>query len=79
MSHAFGGENPPFVLTDLRGPSGVNEQEGWKLIFMGAMKGIRNPKAHERIVQTDAERTLEYLAFASLLMRRLDDATQGRE
>ena len=35
---------------------------------MGAVRGIRNPDAHELFKEA-----LETLAFASLLMRRLDD------
>ncbi len=40
---------------------------------MGAIKGIRNPKAHENIKQKDKNRTLEYLAFLSLLFRRAEE------
>lgn len=81
MARAFRESDPPLALnrgeTDLDG----DEQEGFKLIFMGAMQGIHNPKAHDDAVQEDAERTLDYLSFASLLMRRLDDAEAllGRE
>jgi Protein of unknown function (Hypoth_ymh) len=41
---------------------------------MGAARGIRNPEAHEAVSQLDAQRALEYLGFASLLLRRLYDA-----
>jgi hypothetical protein len=38
-------------------------------------QGIRNPKGHELIGRgDDPQRALEYLALASILMRRLDDA-----
>jgi hypothetical protein len=43
-------------------------------MFMGAVRGIRNPDAHERFKALDAEEALETLAFASMLMRRLDNA-----
>ena len=72
MATAFG-DRRLLVLTALPGRSGVDEQEGWKLIFMGAMQGVRNPKAHEGTNKIDAAEALEYLAFASLLMRKLDD------
>jgi len=42
-------------------------------LFMGAVVGIRNPKAHDEIVQNDPYKTLEYLGFASLLMKRIDE------
>jgi uncharacterized protein (TIGR02391 family) len=74
MSTAFGGDNPPLRLNELSSRSDRDEQEGFKLIFMGAQQGIRNPKAHDVVLQEDAERALDYLSLASLLMRRLDDA-----
>jgi len=52
--------------------SDKDEQEGFKFLFMGAMVGIRNPKAHDNVVQIDPYRTLEYLSFASLLMRKIE-------
>jgi len=77
MARAFAGE-PPLVRVWLEpGQSGKDEQEGFKLIFMGATQGIRNPKAHDRVRQESPERALEYLAFASLLMRRLDDGLES--
>ena len=55
-------------------PSDGDEQAGFKFIYMGAARGIRNPKAHEMVQQTDPTRTLEYLALASLLARRIDES-----
>jgi uncharacterized protein (TIGR02391 family) len=65
---------PPIDLRVEEGLSGENEQEGFRFLFVGAMVGIRNPKAHVDVRQDDPQRALEYLAFASMLMRRLDDA-----
>ena len=59
------------------GQSGKDEQEGFKLIFMGAIQGIRNPKAHGLVQQENPDRAFEYLAFASLLMHRLDNGLPG--
>jgi hypothetical protein len=39
---------------------------------MGAMVGIRNPKAHDMVQQKDPYKTLEFLAFASLLIKKID-------
>jgi uncharacterized protein (TIGR02391 family) len=77
MGRAFSGSPAPIVMATERGRSGKDEQEGFKLLFIGAMQGIRNPKGHEAVTQQDPQRALEYLAFASLLMRRLDDATDS--
>ncbi len=76
MAAAFSEERPILPFNALRSQSERDEQEGFKLLFMGASKGIRNPKAHEIVEQEDADRVLDYLGFASLLMRRLDDAEQ---
>jgi uncharacterized protein (TIGR02391 family) len=77
MARAFAGEAPPIDVRIEDGQSGQDEQEGFRFLFLGAMRGIRNPKAHEAISQFDPQRTLEYLGFASILMRRLDDASSS--
>jgi len=73
MAHAFREENPIIRLNEGRTQSEKDEQEGFKFLFMGAMVGIRNPKAHDSIAQPDPYRTLEYLGFASLLMKRIEE------
>jgi hypothetical protein len=45
------------------------------LLFMGAVQAIRNPGAHEQFEEMSDNEALERLALASLLMRRLDDAS----
>lgn len=75
MAQAFATAGPINVAVE-QGLSGRDEQEGFRFIFMGAIQGIRNPKGHELVTQTDAQRALEYLAIASVLFRRLDDATE---
>ncbi len=75
MAHAFNERNPLIKLNDLETRSEKDEQEGFKLIYMGVMKGIRNPKAHENVIQNDKNRTIEYLAFISLLFRRAEEGS----
>jgi uncharacterized protein (TIGR02391 family) len=77
MAKAFRKEAPILRLAPLSTQSDMDEQEGFMLLFLGAMVGIRNPKAHEMVSQTDPDRALEYLAFASLLCRRVDESTGG--
>ena len=48
-------------------------------IFKGAMLGVRDPKAHAPFEELEERRTLDYLGFASLLMRRLDDVEERRD
>lgn len=73
MAYVFKRDNPVIRLNPLNTRSDRDEQEGFQFIFMGAMIGIRNPKAHDLIVQNDAHRTLEYLSLASLLLKRLHE------
>jgi uncharacterized protein (TIGR02391 family) len=74
MGEAFNDAGPRVVLADLASETGRNIQAGFRFLFMGAVRGIRNPDAHERFKALDAEEALEALAFASMLMRRLDQA-----
>jgi len=75
MAKTFNKDKPIIKLNKLSNQSEQDEQEGFMFLFMGAMVGIRNPKAHEDIRQVDPYKALEYLSFASLLMRR---ATEGK-
>jgi len=73
MAKVFREEDPIIRLNELKTRSEKDEQEGFMFLFMGAMAGIRNPKAHDNVVQTDPYRALEYLSFASLLMKRVEE------
>ncbi|MFC9967041.1 TIGR02391 family protein [Nocardia ignorata] len=48
------------------------ERNGYKFLFMGAVLGIRNTHAHGSRPEVSPVETIELLAFASHLMRRLD-------
>ncbi len=76
MQSAFGGDTPPIDLSVESGQSGRDEQEGFRFIFMGVTQGVRNPKGHSALVQEEPQVALEYLAVASVLFRRLDDAAK---
>ena len=71
MAKTFNEDKPIIKLNKLSNQSERDEQQGFRFLFMGAMVGIRNPKAHEDIRQIDPYKALEYLSFASLLMRRV--------
>lgn len=73
MAQVFHIDNPMIKLNKLKTQPDRDEQEGFMHLFMGATLGIRNPKAHSNIVMKDPYKTLEYLGFASLLMRRADE------
>jgi len=73
VEKAFSLDNPIIKLNPLISQSDKDEQQGFMLLFSGAAVGIRNPKAHDLVIQEDKQKTLRYLAFASLLMERLDE------
>jgi len=75
MGYVFDESNPILKIKYSLPDTAKEEQEGFKLIFMGAMLGIRNPKAHYEIIQRDRARTIQYLALVSLLFKTVDDAT----
>jgi len=73
MMSAFNENNPKIKLNSLDDDSKKNEQEGYRHIFAGAMRGIRNLRAHSIIPDTMNE-CLDHLSIASALMRKIDDA-----
>ncbi|MBL1146359.1 MAG: TIGR02391 family protein [Pseudomonadota bacterium] len=75
VSKAFALENPFIILSNIATESGRNDQKGFMNIFKGAYLGIRNPKAHTLETNLTKEKTAQYLIFASLLARRIDEAT----
>ncbi len=73
MTKAFNVDKPVIKLNSLQEQYERDEQEGFRFLYMGATVGIRNPKAHKLIPQSNPLHTLEYLSFASLLMRRVEE------
>lgn len=74
MNHVFGCENqkPKIKFNNLKMSLDKAEQRGFMYLFKGIV-GIRDRKAHLNFVQNDPIKTLEFLSFASLLMRLLDE------
>ncbi len=73
MFKAFNENAPLLILDDLSTQIGRDRQEGFKFIFGGAMRGIRNIAGHGDLELNPAE-GLEHLALASLLARVVDSA-----
>ncbi|MGH3669891.1 MAG: hypothetical protein ACRDSH_04555 [Pseudonocardiaceae bacterium] len=67
-------EDSELDLATMTGQAADDECEGFRLLFTGAMLGLRRPYGVEGTVPTALDETLEYLALASMLMRRLDRA-----
>lgn len=51
-----------------------DEQEGFMYLFAGSMRGIKDKGSHNIIEENDPYIALEYLMFASLLARKIDEA-----
>jgi len=73
MAKVFNENNPIIKLNELKTRSEIDEQRGFKFLFMGAMTGIRNPLGHETYEINDRNRALEYLSFLSLLFRKAEE------
>lgn len=67
-------EIPILQLNNLINETDRNEQEGFMNIFVGAVQGIRNPKAHANLNLKDPQKAIEYILFASLLARKIDES-----
>ncbi|KVD27974.1 hypothetical protein WK15_09650 [Burkholderia ubonensis] len=74
MMTVFGKANPIIKLNGLANPSEEDEQEGYQFMFAGSVAAIRNPGGHEITLSDDPDVCLDHLAFASLLLRRLERA-----
>jgi uncharacterized protein (TIGR02391 family) len=72
MMEAFDGTN--IKLNALVTISEKDEQAGYRFIFAGGTRGIRNPRAHEPAIVDDPDICLDHLSFVSLLLRRLEQA-----
>lgn len=74
MESVFGAKPPQLDITTTTGAAAQDERESFRLLFTGAMLGLRNPQRSGMAVSATVHETLEYLALASMLMRRLDRA-----
>ena len=72
MLAVFDKNKPLIKLNPLLTQSEQDEQEGYRFMFSGAVQGIRNPGGHEIELSDDPDVCLDHLAFASLLLRRLE-------
>lgn len=70
MQKAFSVNNPIIRLGDTT-KTGKDIQQGIMELFTGAIRCIRNPKAHEKII-IDKTEAIRKLYFASFLMSEID-------
>ena len=74
MMQVFPEASPVIKLTPLKTASEKDEQKGFQFLFAGSVMAIRNPRGHEVAVNDSPDQCLDYLALASLLLRRLEEA-----
>ncbi|MFY9808747.1 MAG: TIGR02391 family protein [Pseudonocardiaceae bacterium] len=77
MESVFGAKPPQLDITTTTGQAVHDEREGFRLLFIGAVLALGGHQGAGRAVPAALDETLEYLAVASMLMRRLDSA-EGR-
>jgi len=75
IGKAFSLRDPYLILNEIDTESGQNDQKGFMQIYKGSFQGIRNPKAHSLPHDLTQLKAAQYLVFASLLARRVDEAT----
>jgi uncharacterized protein (TIGR02391 family) len=71
MSTVFSKNDPVLAINDLTDQTDRDEQEGIMHLFMGAILGLRNPRAHA-LFDDSAELALEYVALLSLLANTVE-------
>lgn len=74
MTTVFSRNNPVLCLSALKTVTDFDQQEGYMHLFAGAIQGIRNPKAHDEIVQNNPLSTVKFLCFASMLAQKVDES-----
>jgi uncharacterized protein (TIGR02391 family) len=74
MESVFGASPPQLDVTTTTGQAVGDEREGFRLFFIGAILALGHPHSADRTLPAAFDETLEYLAVASMLMRRLDRA-----
>jgi uncharacterized protein (TIGR02391 family) len=74
IGKAFSLHDPYLILSEIGTESGQNDQKGFIQILKGSFQGIRSPKAHSLTHDLTALKAAQYLVFASLLARRIDEA-----
>jgi len=72
---AFSVKNPILAFSDLADDTKKSEQVGFMEMLAAFAKGVRNPLTHSHGKLEEAQKAFEYLVMASLLCRRVDDAT----
>ena len=70
VGQAFGGQNPKLKVTKLQTESDVNIQKGVESFLRGIYQGIRNPRSHEKYVDSvdDAEVLILFINYLAAVL-----------
>ena len=66
---------PHLRFSELSTTSEENEQEGYFHLAYGMIRGLRNPTSHGAGIEISEAEAFEWIAFISVMHRRLDAAT----
>jgi uncharacterized protein (TIGR02391 family) len=75
ITRTFSPNQPLLTVGDLSTQNGHDEQVGFMMVLQGVNRGTRNPRAHSLAHDLNDLKTAQYLVFASLLARRVAEAT----
>lgn len=73
IGQALGGAAPKIKLNRLQTESELNVQRGMEQILRGLYQGIRNPRSHDKIADSEEDAQVLIL-FVGYLVRKLDQA-----
>lgn len=76
MTEVFNTNSPILKINQGLTQEDRDEQEGFMHLMMGTILGIKNPKSHSIVNLTNPIAAVEYLAFVSILLRRVESATK---
>lgn len=71
--------NAPILKVGSEDEQSKDEQEGFMYLFSGSMLGIKDKGSHNIVEENDPYIALEYLMFASLLARKIDEAKRNEQ
>jgi len=74
MAKAFNKDSPRIPINDGTQANDASEREGFMLLTMGAMMGMRNLYSHGDVATIKPMDAFERLCFVSLLFKRIDAA-----
>ncbi len=76
MTTVFSANKPILAFNEMKDATDRDEQEGLMHLFVGAILALRNPRAHA-LFDDSPELALDYIAFLSMLAKRLDTAKRA--